>query len=238
VSAQRLPRQTAPALATLFALMLAMPGRADPLHFELDPLGPIILGLDGSLTYTRSTGNFHSQTFTFAFGSVEFPLGTFSPGSLTTVDLTVNAAGGFLANGTGLSVTGDLDLDNDGINDASGLLLSGPILDFGAEAAGPPTRVFNGLFDVQGGALTAPVALSGGGTATAQFPVGARGGFFLFAETVTNGTLGDFSADFASDNVKDNVGLVVPAPATWLLAMPGAAALVGGAITARRRRPG
>jgi YD repeat-containing protein len=135
-------------------------------------------------------------------------------------------------------VTGAIDLDGDGLDDVTGdaadPVLYGRVTAFGAESAGAPTRVFNGLFEVDGGRLTGTVALSGGGSVSGGFSVGPSGVFFLQAETVTAGTLGDFTADFASDGVKSQVGTVVPGPASWVLAVAG---LGGVGLVGRRRRP-
>ena len=48
-----------------------------------------------------------------------------------------------------------------------------------------------------------------------------QGGGKLFAENVATGTLGDFTLDFATPplSVKDNVGVAVPEPSSWVLCL-------------------
>jgi hypothetical protein len=194
----------------------------------------VISGINGTLTYSAATGEFQASTFPIIIAGPTIPapghIGFFDQSipSTTTIDLFVDKAGNFVSNGTGLQITGAVDLDGDGTNDATGLLLSGNITAFGADPAGPPTRVFDGLFTVTGGLLTQNITLSGGGTVFGGFPVGATGGFFLFAEDVTGGTLGNFNNDFSSDAVKDQESLVIPEPgawACWAVALAGLAGL-------------
>lgn len=214
-------------LGLALLLRMAQPGRADLLPIMLDSNKPVITGVNGTLTYNAMTGNFHSETAAVAYTSPAFPFGSFSSG-MTTIDLNVDAAGNFVSSGTGLTTAGSLDLDGDSIDDVSGTLLFGRVLNFGADAAGPPTVAFNGTFAVEGGALTQPILLSGGGMAAAEFVIGRDvGGFFIFAENVSSGTLGDFSADFSSDNTKDLIGAIVPEPASWLLGLVGVGTLLG-----------
>src|SRR5262249_50143663 len=84
---------------------------------------------------------------------------------------------------------------------------------------------------IAGGLLTQPIPLSGGGTLPALFSVGDPGVFFLDAENVTAGTLGDFTASFASTNVKSEVVAAVPEPPAWLLLLLG-----GGWVSRGGRR--
>jgi hypothetical protein len=193
------------------------------LPFTLSNSDPVIEGVNGLLTYTRATGNFHAVYDAVSFTNPSF-VGTFSPGSKVTLDFFVTPNGMFLRNGTGVSVTGSVDIDGDGIPDATGLLLSGPVTSFGAQPPAPPPVTFNGLFTIAGGGLTDTIPLSGGGT-TAGYPLGGLGGFILSAENVTNGILGDFQADFSSSNGKILVGVAVPEPGTWALAASGVVGL-------------
>jgi hypothetical protein len=185
---------------------------------------PVVFSLDGALSYNATTGRFHSETIPIVISNPSLPggFGSFiGANDQTTIDLFVDHNGNFMSSGTGFTMRGDVDLDNDGTADASGVLLSGVITAFGADPAGPPTRVFDGLFTIQGGALTQDIALSGGGTVFGGFPLGSTGGFFLFAENVATGTLGDFTLDFATPplSVKDNVGVAVPEPSSWVLCL-------------------
>jgi hypothetical protein len=230
-----------PWVAGLALLLLVPAVHAEILNITLNPTGQLIFSDNGSLSYNAATGNFHSESVAATYTPAPAPGGfaVFSGMATVTEDLFVDKNGKFVSNGIGLRVTGSLDLDGDGIIDVSGNnahpLLFGEITNFGADAPGPPTRTFNGLFTIQGGTLTGVIPLSGGGTAKG-FPVGAtNGGFFLFAESVTSGILGNFQADFSSDRVKDQEGLVLPEPSAWILASVGAAGLLLRPRTRARR---
>jgi hypothetical protein len=134
----------------------------------------------------------------------------------TTIDLFVDHGGNFQISGTGFTLTGQVTL---GAQTFNGTLLTGTITAFGADAAGPPTREFDGLFAVTGGQLTQN---------NGSFRVGESPGFILFAENVTGGTLGDFTHAFSSSSVKGPAGPTVstPEPATLALALCGAGALL------------
>jgi hypothetical protein len=214
---------------SLLLFFATPPCQAGLLNIQLAP-SPIETGLDGSLSYNATTGQFHSTTVPIVLTDPRLPGGAGSfigATDQTTIDLFVDHNGNFLRSGGGFKIRGDVDLDNDGTADASGVLLEGTITAFGAQDAGPPTRVFDGLFTIEGGALTRPTPLSGGGTAPAEFRVGSTGGFFLFAENVASGTLGDFTHNFSTPDlsVKDTVGVAVPEPATWVLVLVGSGAL-------------
>jgi hypothetical protein len=214
------------ASAVVLQVLVAAPlCRACLLQFTLDPANPIILSFNGSLSYNSTTHNFHSETVPLTFSAPFVPGGftSFKGDPKATVDLFVDQSGGFMATGGGFRLTGDLDLDGDGMIDVSSTdadpLVFGRIVNFGAEPPGPPTRTFNGLFEIEGGKLTQTITLTGGGTVFGGFPTnGVLGGFFLFAENVTVGTLGDFRQNFASTNVKDNVG-VTPEPGSGALGL-------------------
>jgi hypothetical protein len=215
--------------AGLMLLLTAAPGRAGLLQFQLGT--PVVFSGNGSLTYNATTGEFQSTLTPLTYNSPSLPGGfvTFSGQGQTTIDLFVNHNGNFQNNGTGFTLTGQVTLGTHTFNDT---LLTGDITAFGADAAGPPTRAFNGLFTITGGQLTQ----NNGG-----FTVGETGGFILFAENVTSGTLGDFTQSFTSSSVKGPAGPAVsgPEPATLLLGLVG----VGGLLLAgrgrkRRRRAG
>jgi len=200
-------------------LLTAAPGRATTLPIGLDPNGPTILGVGGNLSYNASTGEFSSQTIptVLSLPSLSPPYTYFDFTGTTSIDLFVNPDGSFLSNGTGLSISG-------GSLTFAGTLVTGPFLTgtitaFGADSPGPPTRTFNGLFQVTGGSLTAPISLPSGGSQPALFTVGQTDGFFVYGEDYTSGTLGDFSSSFSSDSVKDQEGVIVPEPASLTLAL-------------------
>jgi hypothetical protein len=151
-----------------------------------------------------------------------------------TIDFFVDTSGKLVSNGLGFQVSGSLDFNGHGT--VTGVLLTGTIILFAAPPAGPPTQSFGGLFAITGGLLTQEIVLNDGETVFGGFPVGALGGFFLSAENVTQGTLGDFTADFASTSVKDQAGIAgVPQPSSWALALLGSTE-VGILDFIRRRR--
>jgi hypothetical protein len=201
---------------------------------------PVVFSLDGALSYNATTGLFHSETIPVVISDPNLPggFGSFiGANDRTTIDLFVDHNGNFVSSGTGFTMVGVVDLKNDGTAVASGVLLFGVITAFQADPAGPPTRVFDGLFTIQGGALTQDVALSGGGTVFGGFPLGSTGGFFLFAENVATGILADFTFEFATPplSVKDNVGVVVvPEPSTWVLCLVAGVGLAACGFFRRR----
>jgi hypothetical protein len=228
-------------LVVMLLFMLPVTCRADFLPIVLDQTKEIILDFNGRITYDATTDDFHSVSTALSYSPAPQPSGFafFTAGSTVTIDLSVDNSGKFIAGGTGFNITGGLDLDGDGRVDVSGDLLDGTITNFGGKPAGPPTWVSDGTFTVTGGLLTNPmIALGGGGTWNGGFPVGALGGFLLFAENATSGTLGDFSQDFSSGNVKSNEGLAVsvPEPATWTLTATALGLLSSYSLRRRQHR--
>jgi hypothetical protein len=201
--------------------------RADLLPVTFASGAPVISGSNGRITYNATTGDFNATltgpTLAYAAPFVTGNFALIHSGSLT-IDLTVDQSGHFVANGTGLTLTGSVT-----INGAlfSGTLLSGTITNFGAQPAGPPTLTFDGDFDITGGALTTTVLGTGGKPVFGGFPVGTLGGFILAAENVTGGTLGDFTHNFSSTSDKPEVGVLVPEPSTLVLLFSGAVVLIG-----------
>jgi MYXO-CTERM domain-containing protein len=188
-----------------------------------DPNRPVILGANGTLTYDASTGDFHAVADALSY-TANGMVNSFGNGSQITLDVMLDSMGGLQGPGT-FTVTGSLP----GIPGPT--LLSGTVTDFGADPAAPPTVSFNGLFDIQGGALTQ----------NGDFPLGGPPGVFLLsAENVAGGTLGDFTQNFSSSSGKVQVGVSsVPAPAAWLLGVLGAGGLsLFGVIRRRRVRAG
>jgi hypothetical protein len=133
------------------ALLLAPPAsRAEFL------LPPIVTSINGTLQYSASTGNFHSESQATVIGSPDYPGGSadfLTPG-MVVIDFFVDKSGNLLKSGIGIQVFGSVDFDHDGKADATGLLLSGIITGFMAPPPGPPSQDFDGLFTVTGGALT------------------------------------------------------------------------------------
>jgi hypothetical protein len=224
------PRPAALALAAgVWLLLHASVCRAGLLPIEFDTTRPVILGINGSLTYNASTGDFRSilDAATYTSGG---NVSHFSQGQIT-IDVMVSQQGAFQSAGPkSFLVTGTVNINGTDVSgDANNPLLFGTVTDFGAQAPGPPTRSFDGFWDIQGGKLT-----GGGG-----FPVGGqRGVFLLSAENVTSGTLGDFTQNFSSNSVKVLGGVeAVPEPATWVLGLVGAAGMGLVGLFRRRRGP-
>jgi hypothetical protein len=224
-----------------FLFLIAAPVcRADLVAFTSNPNYAVVVDSNGTLAYDASTGNFQSDSTPLSYtspftvsndgGGVAFFTGDGSTNDIS-VNLLVNPDGSFKGGGTGITITGSIDIDGDGIDDVvtSGPntpLLTGDIYAFGAQAAGPPVIEFDGLFTITGGLLTQNVFLSGGGSTFGGFPLGATGGFILNAENVTSGTLGDFTQDFSSDAVKATADVAtVPEPATSSFLLAGVALL-------------
>jgi hypothetical protein len=213
--------------AALWLLLPVSSARGDLLNFVLDPSSPIIFGINGNLAYNASTGDFQSKSTALTYSPAPQASGfaLFSGTPKISIDLKVDNTGAFQSAGAGIHITGKLDLDGDGNADVSGDLLDGVINNFGAQAAGAPTWLANGTFTITGGELTnSSIPLTGGGTWDGGFPTGTLGGFYLYAENVSQGTLGDFTKNFSSTRVKSDVGLV-PEPSTWALAAAALAML-------------
>lgn len=221
----------------LCALLLATaPSQAGLIPITLDPNGPTIAGeIGGTLSYNAGTGEFLSQTIPTVLSASSLPPppnALFDFSGTTSIDLFVNADGSFRGDGSGLSISGGSLTLSDGTT-VTGPFLTGTITAFGAQPAGVPTLTFDGLFQVTGGSLTAPIALDSGGSLPALFSVGQTGGFFVSAEDVTSGTLGDFTSSFSSDSVKDQEGSIVPEPSSLFLGLAGTG-LVLGWVAARK----
>jgi hypothetical protein len=222
------PLGLAIAIVLFFA---ALPARGDLIPIVFGPDAPVVFGANGTLSYDAGSQVFHAETAPIAF-TAPFASGGFAfvDNGNSIIDLKVDNNGAFAANGSGVSITGSIDIDGDGDYDVVGTtanpLLTGTVNAFGADLAGPPTRSFDGLFDITGGLLTQQITLTGGGQVFGGFPVGQTGGFILSAEDVAAGILGNFAQSFSSSSVKVNVGVAVPEPSSAVLALVGAAVLL------------
>ena len=89
------------------------------------------------MSYNASTGDFNVQATGLFFLSNDLPSGAPQvplDGGQATIDLTLDQNGNLLGPGS-LTVTGGIDFDQDGKDDATGTLLTGSVTAFGA--AGP-----------------------------------------------------------------------------------------------------
>jgi hypothetical protein len=229
-------------IACMCLVVLAVPARGGLLPFVIDPGAPDILGADGTISYDAVSHLLHAEAapFTFTAPYVSGPF-AFVDGGNTTVDLSVDNSGNFLSNGSGVKITGSVDVDGDGLYDLVGTnsmpLLQGNIFAFGADDPGPPTRSFDGYFVVTGGLLTQSITLTGGGTTPGGFTLGDSGGFDLVVEQQVSGILGDFSNGFSGTPVKPEFGRLasVPEPGSAIMALSGATVLVGATLARRSR---
>jgi hypothetical protein len=220
-------------------LWAALPARADLIPFTVQPNTPEVMGVGGSLSYDATTDVFHAQMTTSALMALVAPYANggfaFIDNGTSSVDLKVNNNGAFAGGGM-VKITGAIDIDGDGTPDvvgtASDPLLFGAITSFGADPAGPPTRSFDGFFNIQGGELTQMIALSGGGSVQGGYSDGGQAVFLLSAENVDSGILGNFQQSFSSSSVKTFFPIPTPEPASLIVAMIGAASL--GTIMAIR----
>jgi len=222
--------------AGILVLMTAGLSRGGPLPpYIPDPNYPVIGSILGSITYTASTGVFQADSLPLTYtsfytindsswaGAAFFDL---SYGGIqdVSVNLALDSSGNFVSNGSGFSLSGAIDLDNDGTDDVTGALLTGSINDFGFDTS---LSASAGLFDITGGLLTQNINLSGGGTLFGGFTVGTLGIFVLEDIQATSGTFGDFTKDMAASFGKDTEGeaLAIAEPASFTLALVGLAAL-------------
>jgi hypothetical protein len=232
------PRLAGLALAFVIHFLLAPSVcRADfllPTTFQ--PGDPIVSGSNGSLSYNASNGDFN---VTLTGASLEYAASFVKPRGFSlfsgtlTINLSVNNSGNFVANGTGLTLTGRVIINGATF---SGTLLTGTITDFGAQPKGPPSLSFDGYYTITGGLLTQSETGTGGASVSGGFPLGQSGGFILEAENVSSGTLGNFASSFSSSSVKPSVGILVPEPSTLVLLSTGVVVLAGWRRVARRAR--
>jgi hypothetical protein len=232
------PRRLGLALALGIQFVLApSPCRADlllPLDFASG--APTVAGSNGGLNYNATT---HDLNATLTAPSLAYAAPFVNPGkgfALITapklvIDLLVDNKGNFLGTGSvALTGTVTFNLADGGSVTFAGTsadpLLSGTIKAFGADPAGPPTRNFDGIFTIDGGALTRTMLDSKGNPVPGGFTLGNLGGFILSAENVTGGTLGDFTHNFSSSNDKPLVGVLVPVPSSLVLSLSAAVVLV------------
>ncbi len=210
------------------ALLLgASQAGATPLNLVL-PAFPDLLSQFVDVNYTAATGAFTASGVALQVGvtpGTTFNIlnGTFNIG-ITTDGTTTSGIGG-----DDLSIVGGVDVNNDGVADASGTLLTGEISQFGSSTSGP--GVFEFLFNVTGGILT------GGSFPLFTLP---QAGVILGADGNSTFT-GSFASDF-SNLIGGQAGTgtgsadtaPIPEPATLLLLGSGIAGIVGFGRRERR----
>jgi hypothetical protein len=223
-------------LGVFFVLAPALGRAGSLLPVDFQPGAPIVSGSNGDLTYNAATGDFQAA---LTGASLVYAAPFVSPRGFTTfsgalnIDMIVDRNGNFVRNGTGLILTGSVTINGAVFTGtAKNPLLSARITAFGAENAGPPTRAFDGVFEISGGALTTTQTGTGGQEVFGGFSAGSLGGFILNAENVTGGTLGDFTQSFSSTGDKPLLGVLTPEPSTIVLALTGA---VGLALWRKRK---
>jgi hypothetical protein len=223
-----------------------------PINFTSN--GPAVQDLDsGVLNYNATTHDFNfTDTNPFPWllitpaysipSNPNFftPPGLFDVGMAASlsIDLSVNNSGQLIAGGTGFTLFGAVDIDGDTVDDPKGTtamtLLTGTIKAFGTNGPGPAPVTFNGLFQVTGGLLSAPLTLSNNDHIGALFVPGSLDGFTITAETVTSGILGNFASNFGASPNKVYAGAFVPEPSGLVLVLSGATTVCGYVLMRRR----
>ncbi|MCO8122483.1 hypothetical protein NHH03_12110 [Stieleria sp. TO1_6] len=160
-------------------------------------LSPPLLDTDvaGLVDYDSTTNLFTANGIPNLFQSdpINLALPITSPATFD-LQLHVDAAGQFAGGvaGDDLVITGEIDLDIDGIADISGVLLTGEVTAFGFSDDGPTTDRFDFRISITGGALA---------TADASSPNYFAGKDIGLLITNQNSTFaGDFSVDFGGNN--------------------------------------
>jgi hypothetical protein len=204
--------------------------------------GSMILATDGSVSYDQGTGNFDVTATGLFLLSNNLPLGASQvpiDGGSANLNLTVDQNGNLVSPGS-LTVTGAIDIDQDGKNDVSGSLVTATVNSFSPSGAGPAPWSFQGAFKFDGGGLTmSSIPLSGGGSFADTFLLGGDGTFNLVIESQVSGILGNFLQSFSGSTVKGLPVSPVPEPASSSLLLAGAATIAGLGVLRfhpRRRR--
>jgi hypothetical protein len=156
------------------------------------PLTTLLNANPGALNYTASTGKVNASATPIAFllNAVSAPVPVYQPASSNLeffISNTGTVTGGVA--GDDFTVTGDIDVEDDGIIDYSGVLLTGEVSAFGFEDSGN-TDFYDVRMTPTGGALFAP------------FFTGKDIGMIVVSENST--FTGDFSVDFRGQ-VKANI---------------------------------
>ena len=142
---------------------------------------------NGVTNYTAASQslNINATPLTFQLSAIDpFRTITNTPFPSFEIHIKVDNSGNLIGGvpGDDLRVYGDIDIDGDSIVDVSGTLLTGEILQFGYQEAGPNVDFFDFRFKVTGGMLTqGPYAAYFAGKDVAVFQrLEARVGFPSF----------------------------------------------------------
>ena len=149
----------APAAAVLGLLAAGMPAAAALLG--LVPESPRIAADNlGTTDYDSGTDVFEAIASPLVIqlvpGGPPRQITPTASGELFRITIEVDDTGALVGGGIlpdDLEVSGEVDLDGDGAIDASGVLLTGSILEFGFQDTGTTSDEFDFRFEVTGGAL-------------------------------------------------------------------------------------
>lgn len=199
---------------------------ATPLNLVL-PEFPDVLAQFIDVNYATATGAFTASGVPLQISAAPGTTFTFLNGTFN-IAITTDGTTSSGSAGDDLNISGQIDVDGDGVADAGGVMLQGELAAFGASASGP--GVFEFIFDLTGGLLSNVIPL---------FPPG-QVGVILGADGGSTFT-GSFAVDFTNltgglpgSGTGSADTAPIPEPTTVLLLGSGIAGLVGFGRRTRR----